>query len=96
MNDSKKMEDLLDSLRVEYLSNIPEKLDNLENLVLEMDKDKEQKEAKKELFRHIHSMKGSAGSYGHQFISTVCHYWEDMMESMRLQKFFKMILLIAT
>lgn len=86
MNDSKKMEDLLDSLRVKYLSNLPEKLDNLENLVMDLDKESTPEETKKELYRHIHRMKGSAGSYGHQFISTVCHYWEDMMESMRLQK----------
>ena len=86
MNDSQKMEDLLESLRIEYLSNLPEKLDNLESLVLDLGKEQEPTEAKKELYRSIHSMKGSDGSYGHQFISTVCHYWEDMMESMRLQK----------
>lgn len=31
-------------------------------------------------------MKGAAGSYGHHFISTVCHYLEDLMESVRVQK----------
>ncbi len=73
----------LKELKKEFLTNLVDVLDKMESLIkklsLEEGSGDEKEEATKELWREVHSLKGSAGTYGFQFISNVCHSWEDLM-----------------
>lgn len=69
-------EALLAQIRENYLRELPEKFDAMESLALEMIQGGD-KEVFESLFRATHSMKGSAGTYGLDILTTICHNLED-------------------
>ena len=71
-------QDLLATLRAKYLDNLPERFGEIEQLVLEMER-QEDPEAASEVYRKIHSLKGSAGTYGAMILSNICHQLEDYL-----------------
>jgi len=72
-------QNLLFQLRQIYLSEIPERADELEELVLEMENSGITSDRYNDLFRRIHSLKGSGGTYGAHIITAVCHCFEDYL-----------------
>lgn len=68
--------DLFTSLRAAYVDSLPDKIEEIELLVMALERgnDKEQFE---QLFRNIHSLKGSGGTYGINILTTACHQMED-------------------
>ena len=75
-----KVEALLHSLRIEYLTELTEKLDDFEKLVLELDCESSFNHAYEELYRQVHSMKGSAGTHGLHSLTAVCHHFEELLK----------------
>ena len=74
------LESFLNELRTSYLAELPEKCDALETLVLLLNKPETfVKETYQDLYRRVHSLKGSGGTYGVSTISSVCHQFEDYM-----------------
>lgn len=69
-------EALLAQIRDNYLRELPEKFDLMESLILEMIQGGD-KDVFESLFRTTHSMKGSAGTYGLDILTTICHNLED-------------------
>jgi len=69
-------EALLAQIRENYLRELPEKFDHMESLSLEMLQGGD-KDVFESLFRATHSMKGSAGTYGLDILTTICHNLED-------------------
>jgi CheY-like chemotaxis protein/HPt (histidine-containing phosphotransfer) domain-containing protein len=67
-------------LEKEYLTQLPEKLDRLEELTLEMEKGEGTPESFNETYGILHTLKGTSGSYGLQYMSSVCHQAEDYLE----------------
>jgi len=72
---------MLLQLRKSFVEDMPEKLDRLENLLLEMEKGKVGSEAFNEFYRIVHSLKGSGGTHGLQIITTICHQLEDLLNT---------------
>lgn len=70
---------LLFQLRQIYLAEIPERADELEELVLEMENSGISSDRYNDLFRRIHSLKGSGGTYGAHIITAICHCFEDYL-----------------
>ncbi|MDH5182641.1 MAG: Hpt domain-containing protein [Gammaproteobacteria bacterium] len=77
MSDNKaSYEALLAQIRDNYFSELPEKFAEMESLALEMIQGGDN-EVFESLFRSTHSMKGSAGTYGLDVFTTICHNLED-------------------
>lgn len=70
-------EQRLAALRAQYLSSLPETLATLEEQLMAWPAGRS---VPKELHRKVHSLKGSAGGYGLQFVTVVCHRMEELLE----------------
>lgn len=68
---------MLADLRNAFLGELPSRLAEIEGLILELKSAQGFEENFATLYRHVHSVKGSAGTHGLQIISTVCHAFED-------------------
>jgi len=69
--------DLLEQIRQNYLIELPVKCDEIENLILMLQRHVE--EHFDELYRRVHSMKGSAGTHGLAVVSSLCHELEERL-----------------
>lgn len=65
--------DLLAELKNNYAAEIGNKIDDIELHILKLNLAANFQEA----VRQIHSMKGTAGTYGFMSLSTICHHMED-------------------
>jgi len=81
MIDMARAQKLLDELKKNYISDLPMKFDELELLILKVKDKTNYKEDLAELFRKVHSLKGSAGTHGLHDISKVCHRFEDHLRA---------------
>jgi chemotaxis protein histidine kinase CheA len=79
--NSDEFQTMLLQLRNSFLEDIPEKLELLENLLLSIEKKEGGIEEFNELFRGVHSLKGSGGTHGLQIITTICHQLEDLLST---------------
>jgi len=68
---------LLLQLRENFINELPARLEKLEQLVLHLKQPQDFTTQLGELLRQTHSLKGSGGSYGLPFISSVCHHLEE-------------------
>jgi len=71
--------ELLD-LQTEYLNDLPDKLDLIYEFLITIEREKNIDEPLNDLKGIIHSIKGSSGSYEINFISELCHLFEDCLE----------------
>lgn len=76
-NVSVDIEKMLGELRVAYIAELPSRLEEIEQIVLGLKKTESFTEDYQNIYRHIHSIKGSAGTHGLYIISSVCHVLED-------------------
>jgi len=74
-----KAQAMLNALRSTYLNDLPSHIDELESLLLKLESHGFDLEICRELYRRIHSLKGSGGTYGMHVISDVCHPFEDLI-----------------
>jgi len=68
------LESLLAELQAEFLDELPGRCDDLETAVLSLET--KQPGAFDELFRQVHSLKGTGGGVGIAIITPVCHQFE--------------------
>ncbi|MDO8447119.1 MAG: chemotaxis protein CheA [Deltaproteobacteria bacterium] len=69
-----------------FLAEAGEHLNNMNQLVLALEKEPGKKEDIDSLFRAAHSIKGMAASMGYQEISELSHKMEDMMDRFRKEE----------
>lgn len=70
---------LLAAMRNDFLGEMPERCDVLDASVLALQKYPRDKELFMELFRQVHSLKGSGGTHGLSVMTTICHHFEDLL-----------------
>ncbi len=70
--------DVLVLLREEFLAALPERINEIERLVLTL-VDKREVE---DLLRAVHSLKGTAGTYGFHVYTKICHQMEDTITAL--------------
>ncbi|WP_455212605.1 Hpt domain-containing protein [Kaarinaea lacus] len=74
-----RAEQMLAALRANFIKDLPKKFDDYEQLILQMKSEVDFTEQFDELFRMIHSLKGSAGTHGLQVYTSICHQFEDQL-----------------
>lgn len=77
-------QELLDRLTKSYIEELSDRVNDLEMLVLGLREPERTISVYGELFRKVHSMKGSSGTHGIQILSIICHHFEDYLESLGL------------
>lgn len=74
---STDLELLMAELQAEFLDELPGRCNDLEDAVLSLEN--QQPGAFDELFRQVHSLKGTGGGVGVQIITTICHQFESFL-----------------
>jgi len=87
---------LLARMRAEFLGEIPERCDSLDELILTLEKSPENRDAFNELYRGVHSLKGSGGTHGLSIITTLCHQLENFITETDAQRGFNADAAFAT
>ncbi len=75
-------ENLLEELRSTYIAQLPGRIDEIEALILELERGGDYVEIYGALYRGVHSLKGSGGTYGFPIITSICHQFEDYLALM--------------
>lgn len=70
---------LLLQLRKDFLVDLPDKIDGIESMVLQLEQTGNDSENFETLFRSVHSLKGTAGTHGINTITFICHQLEDVL-----------------
>lgn len=70
---------LLNGLRNDFLSQLSERCDSMEALILRLSTEPDDREVFNALYREIHSLKGAGGTHGMPVITTVCHQLENVL-----------------
>ncbi len=70
---------MLAALRENYLRDLPGHIDDIEQLLLQLEREGFQLPLCQEMYRQVHTLKGSGGTYGMSFISDVCHPMEYLL-----------------
>ena len=73
---------MLASLRENYLRDLPGHIDEIEQILLEIERDGFELGMCRELYRQVHTLKGSGGTYGLDFLSDICHPFEDLLSAL--------------
>lgn len=81
-NKTDMLQKMLRQLRNVFLEEMAERLDMIDNMLLTMEKQHAATdEGFNDLYRSIHSIKGSGGTHGIHVISTICHQFEDQLNT---------------
>ena len=70
---------LLEELKKRYLRDLPETLGEIERAILQLDRASDFEEAFNDLYRRVHSVKGTAGTHGLAIITAICHQAEEAL-----------------
>jgi HPt (histidine-containing phosphotransfer) domain-containing protein len=76
---------LLEQLKASFIRELPERCNRLEELTLAFGHQQENREHYEELYRSVHSLKGSGGTHGLPIITQICHQLEDHLNSLSEQ-----------
>lgn len=72
-----KINILLQHMRQTFLNEMGERCDRLEQKTLQLEKTPADRGVFEELYRGVHSLKGSGGTHGLHIISAICHHFEN-------------------
>ncbi len=76
---------LLLQLKQGYVDQLADRFDQLEALVLDIERNGFAEESYNELYRQVHSLKGSGGTHNLQIITNICHPLEDYLSTINQQ-----------
>jgi two-component system chemotaxis sensor kinase CheA len=77
------MNDEMDEIISEFITEAVESLDKIEPLFVELEQKGEDKDLLNDIFRSMHTIKGAAGFLGFQSIVDVAHSSENIMKKLR-------------
>ncbi len=66
-----------------FLSEAEDQLEKIEQALLELEKDSDNKEVLNEMFRYFHTLKGSSAAMGFTLMSEVAHKGENVLDKIR-------------
>lgn len=71
------IEAMLAQLRQAFLAEMPGRCDEIEDLVLKLETEKDNQAFFQDLYRKVHSLKGSGGTHGLSLVTSICHHLEN-------------------
>ena len=71
--------ELLEQIRLQYIAELPTRIENIESLILKLEKSDAFKDNFEEIYRAAHSLKGSAGTHNLHILTTIAHHFENML-----------------
>jgi CheY-like chemotaxis protein len=74
-----QFEAMLRQMRAGFLAELPERCDRLEGAILALEADPAAEGVYEELYRNVHSLKGSGGTFGIAVITSICHQFETFL-----------------
>lgn len=77
--DINAIEAVLRDMRNQFVEEIPERCQRMEELVAQVRSQGVPGEAFDELYRAVHSLKGSGGTHGLPIITHICHHFENLL-----------------
>ena len=77
MTSNNPVQALLDKLKDEFIAELPNRIEEIENLILGLDSN----DNYEEIYRNVHSLKGGGGTHGLQIISVICHHLETYLQA---------------
>lgn len=78
-NQLEAFQALLEGMRADFLAALPERCDRCDDLILTLEISPNDREAFNELYRSVHSLKGSGGTHGLSIITALCHQLENLI-----------------
>jgi len=79
---------LLAKMRDEFIGEIPERCAALDDLILKLENSPADLNVFNELYRGVHSLKGSGGTHGLSIVTTICHQLENLLTEVEKKKSF--------
>ncbi len=76
---SAQIQEVLLKMRHGYIEKLQQQLDNMETLVMRLNSKEDYLDCYETLYLAVHSLKGTAGTYGVQIITDICHPFEDYL-----------------
>ena len=73
----------LNELKQDFIAEAETLLSNLDNILMELEKDMENTEFINQTFRVMHTIKGSSGMYGFEKIVSITHELESIYDQVR-------------
>lgn len=74
-------DELLANLQAEFVGELDERIHRMETLTLAFEKSGYAQHDFDALYRVVHSLKGTAGSFGFSILSAICHAYEDYLNA---------------
>lgn len=74
-----KFQELLRDMRNSFLAEVPDRCEQIEALLLDLESRPDDRDSFNELYRTVHSLKGSGGTHGLVVITHVCHQLENIL-----------------
>lgn len=74
-----QFEAVLRQMRAGFLAELPERCDRLEDAVLALESGQSDQAAYQDLYRNVHSLKGSGGTFGLSIVTSICHQFENFL-----------------
>ena len=81
MNTINPVHAMLEQLKNEFLAELPARIEEIEQLILGL----ESSNNYEEIYRQVHSLKGTGGTHGIPIISIICHELENFIEKEQMQ-----------
>lgn len=73
---------ILEEMKRAFIDELPERCNLIEHLCLNLEKNYS-KDTYDDIFRHVHSLKGSGGTHGVLIVTTVCHQLENKLSELQ-------------
>lgn len=70
---------MLAELKKSFIETLPERIAGFESQILALEKNQDFTRQYEELYRGIHSLKGSGGTHGIPVLTSICHQFEDFL-----------------
>lgn len=74
---------MLSVLRTDFLDSLSSRCHKLEHYVLKLTGKNRDCQEFEEVYRIVHSIKGAGGTHGLPLVTSICHYFEDLLTSPR-------------
>lgn len=87
MSDSdKSLFESIAAINQRYIEALPDRIKGIEQYIFDLETKSQVDKSTKEIYREVHSLKGSAGTFGLSLVSVIAHNYEACLEQLNKNK----------